>query len=1251
MLLRAIILGGLFIIGQAAPSTRAHAPLPARLVEDELTSAARAGDALSLVRVLALLPRLDALAPDATLAALRALSEGPSLRAARVRLELAAALGEPAPDGPLVRALAVAELAPDGDLVWLHRELARSGSVTSGAAWDPDDPERRWSMAGEGPLGALTFDPLVPEGGRVILHVVVPFDLSAPFEGHLRLGASGDLVASLAGPAARPLGLADGLSRAAPDQLELALSLPAGRHLLLVTLRPSDSEPALLRVRLDGHAASRPTAPATMDALTWSPLDLPATLAPLPWNREVRALGASQDGLVLARLLGLPDRGRLEDRLAARPPEARPLLLALAAVPRAEDRASLLLAALEARRCAGCARDPGLLIALADHTAGRGQLVQAGQLLAEAAASGQHHDASTWLAARTARLAHAPEEVLVAYGVAAPALSGEGVLELLSGASERVLVEVAQAALDLGRAEVALALASELAGRWPGRTDLGAARARAALLAGDSDRAAELALALAERRADRPALALDAATKLLARGRDEDRIRAQAVLDRTLPRIQWKPDALVDAGRIFEGIGDLPAATLAYQRALEVSPAHAGARTSLERLQGSEPPPLTLDVDAVAASPVVDPGASFEVLGEEQFIRVRADGSATRWTRRILRAQTVPEAREARTLTIRFDPTQESVRVLAATVRRAADGVVTASTLAEPVPDRLLQSISEDWYGLYYDLRQLAIPFDHLERGDVIEVTWRVDPTGQLFPGVVDLFEVLLDRVPKHLHRIVVETPPGITLTTRLGVPDGMQVDALEQRAALADGGRRHLVEVRALPALPAEALAPGTAEVSPVWQATTFTSWREVATWYRRLIEPQKVLTPAMRAFVAEARAGRATPGEVLARLTDYVTREIRYVGLEFGIHGYKPYRTDHVWERRFGDCKDKATLLSALLAEAGLVGEVTLLRTRKQGRLPGALPSLALFDHAVIHLPGRDELVDPTATHFGLGELPKEDQGAQILVLAPSDQLVNLAESRVDPPTRNGVTGTYSVTLEPRGRAGIQGTVAFLGTQAPAYRALLLDTASQKPRLAELMNRRFPGLSLRDYRVSDPRDRTRPMELVFHAEVPRFGQLQAGEGEGTLQIVRPTGIDGHLERFAKEDTRRLPLVLGPPMSWDVTYRYILPAEHRARALPPDAEAAGPHGRYRIRWLDEGQVVSVRVELSYLVDQVGVGEYPALRDFVRAFDAAVAPPLVLAPASPDTRPPGPTDLPEPTTPTATMSTTPQVAPESGGAR
>ncbi len=71
------------------------------------------------------------------------------------------------------------------------------------------------------------------------------------------------------------------------------------------------------------------------------------------------------------------------------------------------------------------------------------------------------------------------------------------------------------------------------------------------------------------------------------------------------------------------------------------------------------------------------------------------------------------------------------------------------------------------------------------------------------------------------------------------------------------------------------------------------------------------------------EAAEGRGPQGrrrKVVAAIYDFVVTNTRYVALEFGIHGYKPYRVDRVLARRFGDCKDKASLIVAMLKVAGV-------------------------------------------------------------------------------------------------------------------------------------------------------------------------------------------------------------------------------------------------------------------------------------------------------------------------------------------
>src|SRR2546428_14121294 len=81
-----------------------------------------------------------------------------------------------------------------------------------------------------------------------------------------------------------------------------------------------------------------------------------------------------------------------------------------------------------------------------------------------------------------------------------------------------------------------------------------------------------------------------------------------------------------------------------------------------------------------------------------------------------------------------------------------------------------------------------------------------------------------------------------------------------------------------------------------------------------------------------------------------DYVVSRTRYVALEFGIHSFKPYPVETALTRRFGDCKDKASLMHAMLEALGIDSRLVLLRTRAIGHLSHAPASLAVFGQ---HLP----------------------------------------------------------------------------------------------------------------------------------------------------------------------------------------------------------------------------------------------------------------------------------------------------------
>jgi transglutaminase-like putative cysteine protease len=112
---------------------------------------------------------------------------------------------------------------------------------------------------------------------------------------------------------------------------------------------------------------------------------------------------------------------------------------------------------------------------------------------------------------------------------------------------------------------------------------------------------------------------------------------------------------------------------------------------------------------------------------------------------------------------------------------------------------------------------------------------------------------------------------------------------------------------------------------------------------WYWGLVKDQFVADDEVKRRVTEVTKGLTTPEDKVRAIYDYVVQKTRYVALEFGIHGFKPYRCAQIFARGFGDCKDKATLIVTMLKEAGIPATIVILRTGMRGDFEGAPASLA--------------------------------------------------------------------------------------------------------------------------------------------------------------------------------------------------------------------------------------------------------------------------------------------------------------------
>src|SRR5208283_1912526 len=155
----------------------------------------------------------------------------------------------------------------------------------------------------------------------------------------------------------------------------------------------------------------------------------------------------------------------------------------------------------------------------------------------------------------------------------------------------------------------------------------------------------------------------------------------------------------------------------------------------------------------------------------------------------------------------------------------------------------------------------------------------------------------------------------------------------------------------------------PNPANQVPAVQLTTFENWEDLGAWYAFLEHGRRQPNDAVKAKAAELVQGKTEDMEKVKALYDYVSRNIRYVSLSFGLGRIQPHAASEVLANGYGDCKDKNTLLAALLQAEGIESSSVLIGLER--KLDPDIPSPSQFDHVITRVPvgGKEIWLDSTS------------------------------------------------------------------------------------------------------------------------------------------------------------------------------------------------------------------------------------------------------------------------------------------------
>ena len=250
---------------------------------------------------------------------------------------------------------------------------------------------------------------------------------------------------------------------------------------------------------------------------------------------------------------------------------------------------------------------------------------------------------------------------------------------------------------------------------------------------------------------------------------------------------------------------------------------------------------------------------------------------------------------------------------------------------------------------MYSDLRQKQVTVPGLAIGDEVVFQYSARRTPLVPNQFWFQYSFTKDAVVRS-ESVEVNVPKGLKLSLSYQ-PEYKPVitDSDDRTVYRWHASNEKSVEAKKKTAL-RQATAMGTGP-SPSIELSTFASWQQIGDWYWKLQRDRVTPSPAIKARALELTKGLEKPEDKIKALYRFVSEDFRYISLDFGIGRYQPHAADEVFSNKYGDCKDKHTLLAALLEASGIQAFPALMNSRRE--VDPAVPSPAQFDHVVTAVP----------------------------------------------------------------------------------------------------------------------------------------------------------------------------------------------------------------------------------------------------------------------------------------------------------
>lgn len=608
--------------------------------------------------------------------------------------------------------------------------------------------------------------------------------------------------------------------------------------------------------------------------------------------------------------------------------------------------------------------------------------------------------------------------------------------------------------------------------------------------------------------------------------------------------------------------------------------------------------------------PELPPETEAVYLWNEQSLTYKPDGLMIRRGRqaiKILRPGGIERAR----LLVRANTFNTKVR-------RMSGWVVNPdkSSRSLNIKDAISSSLAPDT--LYWDVRLMALALPDVTRESLLGFEWEeeIQPI-----SLEDVFG-FQSRFPMLSGRYSLSFPSYVE-----PVFDWINWKQAEPKSK--DDARQKLknieFEIGDVPAIQEEPLMPPDEAIAarllvrlrpsglPRY-GLPFYTWKDMGLWYEGLSRERRLPNKAIKDIALELAGNVDNTRSKIERLAEFVQREIRYVSIQIGIGGYQPHEASSILENRYGDCKDKATLLAAMLESLGIESYYVIVNVFRQAVAPDSPVSLFSFNHAIlaiklqerslfegaeaiIHDPELGALLifDPTMVHTPLGRLPYYLRGSSgLLVAGNSSKLIQLPASAAE---NNRLNRAGKFVLESDGSLSGEVTETLSGVYAERTRMKLQekDEAGRKRDLEKSLSASLPSFDLKEYEFQNL-DRATENLIIHYSFTCSSYVKRAGNflnfRPGILEVLEDFDI------FKQKEKRRYPVMFSSVLSGQDEFEIELPEDYALHQTPDLFEISNDFAEYSAQFELNQRKLLLRRRISIKQDFLPASRFEEVINF-----------------------------------------------------